>query len=180
MRMENRFARRTVQVGMTMRFIAYATALAGLTVLVPAASAAAQDTASTPALSARVILPSKRLAAGSTMQATVRVQNDTGSPYNVGTCQGPFQVALSNTKVTPLLAWAACGRTLTIPVGTSTYPVTVQGSYVSCGMTGPGPQCVNGSPPPLPPGKYTAKLYQESEIVRVPPPITVQVTCSGH
>jgi hypothetical protein len=166
---------------MRKRFLTCSIAVATLTGFVIAAPAEARDAPNEPTLSARVILPSKRLAAGATMQATVRVQNDTGNALSVGVCQGPFQVALSNDKIKPALGWPTCGMTFTIPVGRSTYRVIVQGSYVSCELT-PGegtpnsPACVDGRPPPLPPGKYQAKLYQSPQILRAPSPITVTVT----
>jgi hypothetical protein len=168
-------------VVMSRRFVTWSMGLAALTGFVMAAPAEAQDAPSEPTISARVILPSKRLAAGATMKATVRVQNDTGNALRVATCRGPFQVALSNDKIEPHLGWPTCGMPFTIPVGTSTYHVVVAGSYVSCELA-PGdatpnsPGCVDGRPPPLPPGKYQAKLYQDPHIVRAPSSITVTVT----
>jgi hypothetical protein len=151
-------------------------AVATLGGVVLAAPVVARDARRNRAVSARVILPSRHLVAGSTMQATIRVQNDTGSALSVSACGSPFQVALSNDKIQPHLGWLTCGMTFTIPVGKSTYPAIVAGTYVSCGGGGPDPACVDGRPPPLPPGKCQAKLYQSPEIVRAPTPITVQVT----
>ena len=54
-----------------------------------------------PAVSARLIVPTDRLAAGSTTEATIRLRNKSGRPIKVETCGTPFQVALSSASVKP-------------------------------------------------------------------------------
>ena len=129
-------------------------------------------------LSARVELPARRLVAGSEMAATVIVTNTTGGDVTVGGCLHLFYVALGNANVDPreLLAWPACLQAITIPAGTSQYPVSLAARYVACFGASRSPICVDGQPPPLPPGRYKARLYQNPYVVRTPKPIVVRVT----
>jgi len=105
-------------------------------------------------LSARVVLPSTTMAAGSSMRGRVVVENNSGHALHVGGCGGLFAVALSNAKIQPEVIWLACSRDFMVPVGESVYPVVVEATYLSCS---PGrPQgavmaCLpNAQEPPLP------------------------------
>jgi hypothetical protein len=133
-------------------------------------------------LSARVVLPTTTVIAGSSMSGRLVVDNNTGRALHVGDCGFPFQVALTNSQIQTGGAWAACIREFTIPVGRSSYPVPVRATYLGCGGIHL-PACVkrNGSfaSPPLPPGEYDATLLQASKIVPPPPPITVRVTAQS-
>ena len=88
---------------------------------------------------------------------------------------------LHNTKIPPNVSWLLCLQTLTIPMGKSSYPVTVRSTYLGC--TGTRfknlPACVkrNGLliSPALPPGEYDATLLESSNVVQTPPPIAVRV-----
>ena len=171
----NQRASKTVEGDMSTRI---SVALLGVVFVVVGivTPSAAPSGASSGSISARVILPAQHLVAGSTMKATLELRNTTGSPVSVIGCQSLFQVALGNDKVTPALGWLGCAQTFTIPVGTSKFAIVVAGSYVSCGEGRPGPSCVAGRPPPLPPGKYEARLYQNPVVALTPAPTKVTVT----
>ena len=132
-------------------------------------------------LSARLELASSSMRAGSSLKGRVIVQNNTGQDLHVTGCGSVFVVALSSDEIQPEVLWPTCAQPITIPVGESTYPATVQASYSSCTNTsqpGPNPRCINGTPPPLPPVDYRATLFQNPQVVPPPPPTTVRVTAS--
>src|SRR6266568_2313690 len=127
---------------------------------------------------ARVVLPSRIMTAGSSMSARVVVENNTGRAIHVSGCLTLFQVALASGKYQPAVAWPACAQAFTIPVGQSSYPVTVRASYLECSAgrrQGAVRACLPGrQPPPLPPGDYHARLFQLGNLVPVPPARTVR------
>ena len=117
------------------------------------------------------------------MQGTVIIDNRTGHPVRAYDCLSPFQVILFNETYRPSPAWLSCLQIFIIPVGESNYPVTVNASYLGCGEHGPGgglPGCLNGAPPPLPPGTYRARFFQSSRIVPAQPAITIRVTAPSR
>ncbi len=126
-------------------------------------------------VSARLVLDSMTMSAGSTMNAHLIVENSTGADIHVDGCLSLFQLALSSEAYEPTVAWAACRQPLTVPEGESTHPLRVIARYSSCGGSG-RPCASDGGTPPLPPGDYQANLYQVGEIVPPPPAITVRVT----
>lgn len=132
------------------------------------------------ALSARLVLPSQTMAAGSSMTGQLLVDNHTGHAIHIFGCLSLFQVALTSGSYRPPVAWAACLQRFTIPVGQARYRVTVWASYSQCSQARPRhglKACLPGERmPPLPPGTYHARLYQARPLVRIPPPITVRVT----
>jgi hypothetical protein len=108
----------------------------------------------------------------------VIVHNNTGHALHTTGC-GLFQVVLGNDKIHQNVA-SVCVQRYTIPVGASSYPVTVLAAYLQCR---PGPPTASHVPctqgpgmPPLPPGLYRATLSQEGNVVPNPPSITVRVT----
>jgi hypothetical protein len=133
-------------------------------------------------LTAYIVLPTRTLVAGTTVHGTVIVTNKTGKAMIVVSCGSPFQVALANDHYEPGVAWPLCGGRTVIPVGQSTWKVSVQASNLAClGGNQPGekgmPKCLpNGNPPPLPVGAYRARLYQSPHVVADPDPIQVRVT----
>jgi hypothetical protein len=141
----------------------------------PTATGTSRPTPSAP-LRAEIVLPTTSVAAGSSIPGEVVVQNDTGSAIRVSGCGTPFVVALGNDEITPTIAWRACLSSFTIPIGPSTWPVTVAASYLGCNGGPPSPPCVNGHVPPLPAGSYRAVLYQSSHVVPTPPAVDVLVT----
>src|SRR5579859_1233614 len=139
------------------------------------ASASASATASPRApLSARILLPSRTVTAGSSMRGLVVVDNRTGHPVRAWGCLSLFQVILFSESYRPSPVWLTCLQSFIIPVGESSYPVTVGASYLGCGGGLPG--CLNGRPPPLPPGIYRTRFFQSTRIVPAQPAITVRVT----
>lgn len=132
------------------------------------------------AMSARIELASTTVAAGETLSGRLVVFNNTGRDLKVIGCGSIFQVALANDAVEPEIVWNLCAQEITVPEGESTYPVSVQARRATC-TTGPAPSSTptcepDGSPPPLPPGNYEARLYQSTAVVPDPPPVDVRVT----
>jgi hypothetical protein len=131
------------------------------------------------AVSARVVLPTQTMSAGSSISGRVIVENDTGAPLRVAGCGEIFQLALTNDSIKPDVAWRACLQFFTIPVGASSYPVTIRASYNSCSAT-PQPgvtSCLpDNQPPPLPAGEYHAVLFQSGTVAATPPPLSIEVT----
>jgi hypothetical protein len=131
-------------------------------------------------VSARVLLPSRTMAAGSSMSGHVVVDNHTGHALHVYGCGRLFAVALGNDKVHPDVLWPLCRQPFTIPIGASSYPIQVEATYLACSPGRPQSNLIACKPnrqlPALPPGNYQAKLFQSSEIVPIPTPINVSVT----
>lgn len=145
----------------------------------PKASSHASVRALAP-VSARVVLPARAMAAGSSMSAHVVISNNSGRAIHTGGCLSLFQVALVSTSYHPQPAWPLCLQSFTIRPGQSSYPVTVAASYDQCSQGRPKDTIKacrpGGHPPPLPPGTYRAVLFQSRHLVPVPPAITVRVT----
>ena len=131
-------------------------------------------------LSARVLLPARTMTAGSSMSGLVVVQNNTGHPVRVGACGTPFEIALVSRSYRPSVAWSTCLQLIIIPVGESSYPVTLSASYLTClehGPRGTLKGCLaGGKVPALPPGTYRARLFQLGHLVPLPPTIKIRVT----
>ena len=117
------------------------------------------------------------------MQGQVVVTNN-GEVITANGCGSLFAVALSSPTYTPQVAWTACGQTLTIPPGLSTYPISLLASISTCQNDAPTPStttensypsCIDGHPPALPPGDYEARLYQSTHVVPDPEPVPVRV-----
>jgi hypothetical protein len=132
-------------------------------------------------MTARLVLPSQTMAAGSSMSGRLIVENGTGRAVRTGGCGTLFAVALASSTYQPTVVWPACLQYFTIPVGRSSYRVIVEARYGQCGpgssysaIKACGP---DGRPPPLPPGDYHAILFQvHPHLVQAPPPILVRVT----
>jgi hypothetical protein len=84
-------------------------------------------------MTARLVLPSQTIAAGSSMSGRVIVVNSSGRAIHAWGCGTPFAVALASRTYQPTLAWRLCLQRLTIPVGRSNYRVTVEARYGQCG-----------------------------------------------
>ncbi len=132
-----------------------------------------------PDVTARLILPTRTMPAGSGITAEVLVSNDTGHAIHIAGCLTLFQALLSSRTDRPTVAWLSCVQRLTIPQGQTRYRIPVKASYDSCseGRQQGGRRCLpGGDPPPLPPGTYQVRLYQLGHRVQLPPPATVRVT----
>jgi hypothetical protein len=131
-------------------------------------------------VSIRLDLPALTMTAGSSMDGTVVVENNTGQALDVSGCQLLFQVALRSADVTPEIGWPACLQHLTVPAGESRYPVTLTARYSSCSPRGPHDGllgCVDGKPPAVPVGTYDAVIFPTNDhIFPVPPPLEIEVT----
>lgn len=138
-----------------------------------------QHPPSTPAITAQIILPSRTMAAGSSMTSRVIIENNTGRVIHARGCGTLFQVVLTSPSYRPTVAWNLCLHRFTIPIGQSSYPVPVAASYLQCGHSrSPGTirACLpGGRMPPLPPGDYRATLFQARHLVQAPPGIAVRV-----
>ncbi len=114
------------------------------------------------------------------MPGQLVIDNRTGRPIPAFDCLSPFQVLLVSGGYRPVPSWLGCLQRFIIPVGESSYPVTVTASYNQCGRKGsPGtivPCLAGGRPPPLPAGNYMAVLFQVSHLAEAPPPVPVRVT----
>jgi hypothetical protein len=146
----------------------------------PARVSAANPTASAaPApLSATLVLPTTTVKAGGEISGQVVVENRTGHDIQLGGC-GIFQVLLTNNTYQPSSFWATCFTRYTIPMGESSYPITVIAAHNWCsqsGSTGTLPACLPNGPPPLPPGDYQATTLEAGDALPIPAPVKVTVT----
>lgn len=143
--------------------------------------AARPHTTSPPApVSIQVVLPSRSVTAGSQLTGRVVVDNNTGHAIRTPGCGVLFTLALASSSYHPVVASPSCLQFLTIPAGTSSYRVHVLASYLACsvGHSGGGlPACLRGEQaPPLPPGRYHAKLFfQVRQFAPAPSAIPVTV-----
>jgi hypothetical protein len=136
------------------------------------------STAPPTGITAHLVLPVSTILAGSSMSGRVVVDNNTGHARHVIGCGGIFAVTLANSRGGQgSMGWTTCAMNITIPVGSSTYPVTIEGTYLECGGT-PSPTmhaCIDSREPPLPPGVYQATLAQSTTVVPTPPTIPIRV-----
>ena len=130
-------------------------------------------------------LQADTVAAGSTLDGTVQVWNNTSGSLDGGTCGPFFTSALQDDAGRYEGLQAACLQAFSIPPGLSSYPVTVRASYGGCSNSGPSdlpfPPCDgSGDIPSLPAGRYEVVVVAASDVVpdllSLPEPITVTVT----
>ena len=113
------------------------------------------------------------------MAGRLVVENHTGHALHVAGCGSLFQLDLVGSTYQPAVNWPACLQEITIPVGTSSYRMTVTASYNQCdesGSQGTARACLPSGMPPLAPGHYAAELFQSSHVLPAPPGIPVRVT----
>lgn len=143
------------------------------------ASRVAQPSGSPHALSAQVVLSTRTMTAGSSIKGRVIVRNNTGRAIHTSGCLTLFQVALTSSRYHPDPAWLSCLQPFTIPVGVSSYQITVAATYLHCGDR-QSPACLpGGGMPPLPAGKYRARLFQSRHLVQAPPGVPVRVIAAA-
>lgn len=126
-------------------------------------------------LSAALRLSAHSVLAGGTLGGQVIIENDTGSPMHVATC-GVYQAALANGSYRPNVVWPACATRTTVPLGRSTYPVTILARYHNC-VPSNSPPCVDQQP--LPPGDYQIKVFASSPLLPLPAPVDISVLPSA-
>lgn len=119
-------------------------------------------------LSARIELDATTVAAGDNVTGRVIVVNNTGNTVRVAGCGSPFQVALSNEDYKPELAWQDCLEDFLVPMGESSYPVSIFTFDISADSEGNPHQ-------PLEPGEYQANTYQRHPFVPDAEPVEVEV-----
>ena len=127
-------------------------------------------------VTARVVLPSTTMIAGSSMTGSVVVENDTGHALHAIGCGTWLQVVLAVPGSEPIVPWTLCREQFTIPLGTSTHPARIAAGYLGCNSPPPGapPGC-----PPLPVGAYQATMFESDTVVPIPPPVAVTVVARG-
>lgn len=143
------------------------------------AGQAGQPSGSPHALSAQIVLPTRTVTAGSSIKGRVVVRNNTGRAIHTSGCGMLFQVALASNSYHPEVSWLTCLQRFTIPVGVSSYRVTVAATYLVCGDR-QSPACPpGGGMPPLPAGTFRARLFQSRYLVQVPPGVRVRVVAAA-
>lgn len=125
-------------------------------------------------LSATLDLSSTSVPAGGALAGTVIVENNTGAAVHATTC-GIYQAALASNNYQPNMPWRLCATQTTIPVGRSSYPVTILADYYDC-VPNNTPPCVDQKP--LPPGNYQVKVSTISPSLPLPQPVDITVTPS--
>ncbi|SES48915.1 hypothetical protein SAMN05216199_0245 [Pedococcus cremeus] len=126
-----------------------------------------------------ITLPSTTVRGGSSLPATITVENDSGKPFHILGCGSVFSVLLVGEGHRPSPSWPLCAQDIIIPAGVSTYPVTVAAAYQECSMDGGNgmPACErDGSMAPLPAGRYQATTVSVSPDLPVPARVPVTVT----
>jgi hypothetical protein len=135
------------------------------------------------AISARLVLHSRTLTAGSSVSGHVVIENNTGHVIRTGGCYQLFQVLLVSRSYHPEPAWLQCLQFFTIPTGRSSYRVTVAASFNQCGESrsaGGLKACLpGGGMPPLPAGTYRAVLFQVRHLVPAPRATSIRVIAQG-
>lgn len=130
-------------------------------------------------LRAHITLPSTTMRGGSSLPATITVENDSGKPIHILGCGSVFSVVLVGEGHRPSPSWPLCAQDIIVPAGESTYPVTVAAAYQQCSTDGGNgmPACEqDGSMPPLPAGRYQATTVSVSPDLPVPARVPVTVT----
>ncbi|MBF6614730.1 MAG: hypothetical protein IVW55_16590 [Chloroflexi bacterium] len=134
---------------------------------------------SDPHLSVRIALKANRIQSGRVIEGTLVVVNRGRTSINLTTrCRPDFAVALTNSKYTPEVGFAAACllRPYIIAPGINRLPFQLDTTYLGCGPPpGPDPPCLPNAMPPLPVGTYDAVLIGDG-ILALPQPHPVPVT----
>jgi hypothetical protein len=114
-----------------------------------------------PGTTTELIVPSHELRVGATMHATVVITNHTGHAIEDTKCGAPFVISLRSKRAYQEAMFPLCAESYSLPVGRSTYPVTIASTYLTCthspATDRSRPRCLATlRPPPLPKGKYQA------------------------
>lgn len=118
------------------------------------------------------------LPAGGELEATIVVTNTTGEPQPGTICGEPFALYLENDSARQDIVRPACAMTFELPAGTTTYEARLSASHTTC-TTDPrssGRACLpDGTPPPLPVGRYDVVLFMPAGLTVAMAPTTVEV-----
>jgi hypothetical protein len=136
-------------------------------------------------VSIRLTLPRATLRAGARMTGSVAVTNRTGAAIPFSYCNSIFAVALEGARYQQTFMNYACLQHGQVPIGESTYVVTVFAVASFC-TTSPRPPVdaagypfcdANGSPPAVPSGRYRARLelMASGAVGPMPKPIPIRV-----
>jgi hypothetical protein len=118
-----------------------------------------------PGTTTELIVPSHELRVGAAMHATVVITNHTGHALEGTKCGAPFLISLRSERAYQEANFPLCAETYSLPVGRSTYPVTISSHFSTCTHDPNArlsddrsmPHCLAaGRLPPLPKGKYRA------------------------
>jgi hypothetical protein len=161
----------------------------------------APSTSSVPApapggISARIVLSTHTLVAGSTEPGTFVIENATGAPVRLTTggpvaCKPGWTVILTNNMLPQEAASSSScdSQPMVVRVGETRLPFTLLSDYQTCSETGHAqgtltPACGKDAKgldasPPLPPGEYRATFF--SDISRFIPvqSVPVRIVPSG-
>lgn len=133
-------------------------------------------------------LPQQSLPAGSTMEAIVVVQNDTGAAQSAFACNGaPYVAVLVGDELEQQADRLLCRTPIVLPAGESRWPVLVVARYLSCSNSpttttmpvAEEPRCGEGAMPmpPLRPGEYKVVVTGPAEsIFPSPKPVSLHIT----
>ena len=116
---------------------------------------------------------------GGRISGRITITNDTGQALHIDGCGGLFQVLLTSRTYHPLPFWTLCLRVFTIPIGHWTEHVQINAAYNQCGQrqaTAGRPKCTPKGQPALPPGRYTATVFERGSELPLPAPLAVLVT----
>lgn len=138
-------------------------------------------------LRAHLELESRCLTAGSAIEATVVIENNTGKPVEYRMCGtgSPYQAHLKGAQYEqdPGL-WNMCmGTVRDLPIGESRWPVRLHASYSQCSRPESVPlpprtlplACVGDGPQALPAAPYEAVLEAADSDLPLPAPVKIWV-----
>jgi hypothetical protein len=115
------------------------------------------------AVTARIELPDT-IVGGSQVEAALVIDNNTGASITIPGCGPSWAIALTNASHASDIAFALpCREALVVQTGQTKFPTVVTATFAVCsnGTSNDDttPKCLaDTSPPPLPPGDYTAIL----------------------
>lgn len=113
------------------------------------------------------------------MNARIVVENHTGRPIRFAGCGSVFQLLLHGQHYAQSPVRPACAIPMSVPVGTSSYRVTILARYSACSPTAqpPDPACgPHDSIPALPPGRYEVSTAAAAGALPVPPDRSITIT----
>jgi hypothetical protein len=122
--------------------------------------------------SARLVLRSTTERAGPPLLGTLVVTNHTGQPIVEFGCIVPFSVSLSNAQIHPEYPELLCLQRFILATGISRLAVSVPTSYGGCSLD-PMLPLRTCAIPPLPAGKYHARLVWNGDALPKPKPVSV-------